>query len=159
MRRLCLELPETTQPVAIQASFLDCRQDSATWFGFVAARPASAALPGAPPSTDATAAQADVLAPSGTRRLDASIPATYGNHMRRDAKTTVYLDADIYRRLKALAVARECPAAALVREAVAQYVLCQAPAVAPSSIGMGQSRRSDLGERAEELLGGMGRGG
>jgi predicted transcriptional regulator len=73
------------------------------------------------------------------------------------AKTTVYLDAGDYRRLKALARAQDRPAAELVREAVAEYTARRAPRRLPRSLGAGRSRRGDVGERAEELLAGMGR--
>ncbi len=43
----------------------------------------------------------------------------YGNHME---KTTLYLDAGDYRRLKRIAASRKRAPAALVREAVAEYV-------------------------------------
>lgn len=72
-------------------------------------------------------------------------------------KTTVYLDAADYRRLKALARTRGCAPAQLVREAVARYAASEAPARRARSIGAGRSRRTDVGERAEELLAGFGR--
>jgi len=72
-------------------------------------------------------------------------------------KTTVYLDADDYRRLKGLGRKRGAPAAELVREAVAEYVVRHAPAAEPKSLGAFSSGRGDLSERAEALLDGMGR--
>jgi len=87
--------------------------------------------------------------------------AIYGYHMALrtpDTKTTVYLDADAYRRLKALAARTHRTAAELVREAVAEYAARHAPARAPRSLGAGRSGRSDLSERAEALLGGFGEG-
>lgn len=72
-------------------------------------------------------------------------------------KTTVYLDPADYRRLKAIARARGCPPAQLVREAVARYAATEAPAKRARSIGVGRSRKTDVGERAEELLEGFGR--
>jgi hypothetical protein len=72
-------------------------------------------------------------------------------------KTTVYLDAGDYRRLKALARATGCTTAQLVREAVAEYARRHAPSARPKSLGAGHSGRNDLGERAEELLRDMGR--
>jgi len=72
-------------------------------------------------------------------------------------KTTVYLDWDDYRRLKILAHGRGAKAAALVREAVAEYVARRAPRRRPKSLGRFASGRPDLGERAEDLLAGMGR--
>lgn len=72
-------------------------------------------------------------------------------------RTTVYLSADDYRRLKALARASGRSTAELVREAVAQYAKRHAPRVRPGSVGAGKSGRGDVGERAEQLLRGMGR--
>ena len=72
-------------------------------------------------------------------------------------KTTVYLDAEDYRRLKALARARKQKPAHLLREAVAEYTARQLPRKRARSIGAGDSRRGDLSERAEELLAGFGR--
>jgi predicted transcriptional regulator len=73
--------------------------------------------------------------------------------MSEATKTTVYLDADDYRRLKALARAQGGSAAELVREAVAEYVRHRAPVNAPASIGVGHSGRGDVSTRSEELLG------
>ena len=72
-------------------------------------------------------------------------------------KTTVYLDAADYRRLKTIARARGCAPAQLVREAVARYAAEEAPGRRARSIGIGRSRRPDVGERAEDLLDGFGR--
>ena len=77
--------------------------------------------------------------------------------MTDSTKTTVYLDAADYRRLKALAKAQGRTAAELVREAVAVYARTQSPPVMPASIAAGRSGRNDLSERAEALLEGMGR--
>jgi predicted transcriptional regulator len=70
-------------------------------------------------------------------------------------KTTVYFDADDYRRLQAIAEAQGKPAAQLVREAVRSFVAANSPA-RPTSIGAGSSGKGDVAERAEELLRGMG---
>lgn len=70
-------------------------------------------------------------------------------------KTTVYLDAADYRRLKAIARARGCTPAELVREAVARYAAAEAPARRARSVGAGRSRTGDVSERAEELLAGL----
>ena len=72
-------------------------------------------------------------------------------------KTTVYLDPSDYRRLKSLARTRGTKAAEMIREAVAEYVVRHAPRSQPKSLGRFSSGRADLGERAEELLGDMGR--
>lgn len=69
-----------------------------------------------------------------------------------DTRTTVYLDAADYRRLKALARSQGRPAAQLIREAVAEYARRHAPPSSPRSIGAGRSRSGNVAERAEELL-------
>jgi predicted transcriptional regulator len=71
-------------------------------------------------------------------------------------KTTVYLDADAYRRLKAAARSQGRTAAELVREAVTEYVVRRTTQARPSSLAAGRSGRGDLSERAEELLAGLG---
>jgi predicted transcriptional regulator len=71
-------------------------------------------------------------------------------------KTTVYLDAEDYRRLKALARTTHRRPAHLVREAVAEYTARHRPPHKARSIGAGESGRGDLSERAEDLLNGMG---
>ncbi len=72
-------------------------------------------------------------------------------------KTTVYVPAAEYDRLKALARKQRRPAAALVREALVEYARRHAPRRRPASLGAGRSGRSDLSERAEELLTDLGR--
>lgn len=76
--------------------------------------------------------------------------------MSDPVKTTVYLDPEAYLRLKALARARGCSTASLVREAVLSYAASQPLPVRPASVGAARSGRRDLSERAEELLRGMG---
>lgn len=78
--------------------------------------------------------------------------------MDRDLqKTTLYLDAAEYRRLKAIARARGRSPAELVREAVAEYTAREMPVRRPKSLGAGKSSTGSVGERAEELLAGFGR--
>ena len=72
-------------------------------------------------------------------------------------KTTVYLGADDYRQLKALARDRGVGTASLVREAVAEYTVRHVRRRRPRSIGVGASVRRDLGRNAEDLLKGFGR--
>lgn len=74
-------------------------------------------------------------------------------------KTTVYLDATDYRRLKALARSEGRPAAELVREAVSEYARRRAGPPRPRSIGLVRSGGAALSDRAEELLSGMGHDG
>ena len=71
-------------------------------------------------------------------------------------KTTVYLTEHEYRQLKELAREQRRPAAELVREAVGEYARRYGKRRLPESIGIGDSGREDLSERAEELLNGMG---
>lgn len=77
--------------------------------------------------------------------------------MSDSTKTTVYLDAADYRRLKILARAQGRTTAELVREAVAAYARSQQLPARPASIAAGRSGRGDISVRAEELLEGMGR--
>ena len=77
-------------------------------------------------------------------------------HIWHMDKTTLYLDPGDYRRLKRLAAKRGQAPAALVREAVAEYVTRHAPRALPASLGAGDSGLSDLSERAEDYLAGMG---
>ena len=72
-------------------------------------------------------------------------------------KTTLYLDGSDYRTLKRIAAGQERTPAALVREAVAEYILRHPLVSTPRSIGAFSSGRADLSERAEERLAGMGR--
>ena len=72
-------------------------------------------------------------------------------------KTTVYLDEDDYRRLKAIGRETQRSPAALVREAVSEYARKRSRRKKVLSLGAGHSGRGDVSERAEELLEGMGR--
>lgn len=71
-------------------------------------------------------------------------------------KTTVYLDADAYRRLKRLAREQGRPTAELVREAVSEYARRHAGRPRPRSIGSMRSGLGDLAETAEDRLDGFG---
>lgn len=71
-------------------------------------------------------------------------------------KTTVYLDASEYRRVKALAAAEGRSAAELIRAAISDYTRRRATGARPSSLGAGRSGDGTLSERAEELLNGLG---
>ncbi len=71
-------------------------------------------------------------------------------------KTTVYLDAADYRRLKALAVADGRSAAELIRTAVSEYAQRRAPGKLPRSLGAACSGDGQLSERTEDLLPGIG---
>ena len=71
-------------------------------------------------------------------------------------KTTVYLDATEYRRLKALASSEGRAAADLIRSAVSEYTRQRSRRSLPASLGAGRSGDGSLAERAEDLLKGMG---
>lgn len=89
------------------------------------------------------------------------VVTTYGNHIYWDMatmKTTVYLDAADYRRLKTLAAAEGRSAAELIRLAVSEYTQRNAPRTVPTSIGAGRSGDGCLAERSEDLLRGLGEG-
>jgi predicted DNA-binding ribbon-helix-helix protein len=72
-------------------------------------------------------------------------------------KTTVYLEPESYHKLKRIARERGCAPAALVREAVAEYVSRHGSRKLPKSLGAFRSRRRNLSERAEDLLAGFGK--
>lgn len=72
----------------------------------------------------------------------------YGYHMPQNTKTTIYLDENDYRRLKALARAQGRPSAELVREAVALYVRARSSIGRPASIASAHSGKGDLSERS-----------
>ena len=74
-------------------------------------------------------------------------------------KTTVYLRASDYGKLKRLAVAEGRSAAQLIREAVTEYAARRATTLSPRSIGMGDSGIPDWTERYEELMEGFGEDG
>ena len=71
-------------------------------------------------------------------------------------KTTVYLDAADYRRLKTMASAEGRSAAELIRAAVSEYARTRSPQRLPSSLGAAGSGDGTLSERTEELLNGLG---
>lgn len=74
-------------------------------------------------------------------------------------KTTVYLNAADYRRLKSMASEQRRSAAELVRDAVAQYAAQAAERPWPRSIGIGDSGIPDLADRYEENMDGFGEDG
>lgn len=70
-------------------------------------------------------------------------------------KTTVYLDEQIYLKIRRLAEATGRTQAMIIREALAEYQ-GSSKRKRPSSIGAGASGAPDLSDRAEELLQGFG---
>jgi predicted transcriptional regulator len=75
----------------------------------------------------------------------------------KQQKTTVYLNASDYRRLRALAQSEGRSTAELIREAIAEYTAKRTTSKLPRSVGAGESGRGDLSERAEDLLFGFGK--
>jgi hypothetical protein len=69
-------------------------------------------------------------------------------------RTTMFIDPQLERELQALARREGRPMAALVREAVAQYVAAARPrrSAGPGFVGVGRSGRADVAEKHEELL-------
>jgi Ribbon-helix-helix protein, copG family len=67
-------------------------------------------------------------------------------------KTTVYLDTNAYRKIKAIAKVERRNPADLIREAVTAYAEGRATRTIPRSIGSGNSGIPDLGERVDEFL-------
>ena len=71
-------------------------------------------------------------------------------------KTTVYLNAADYRKLKSMAGDEERSAAELVREAVAEYAAKATEREWPRSIGMGDSGDPHFAENYEDYMDGFG---
>ena len=71
-------------------------------------------------------------------------------------KTTVYLAAADYNRLKALAERERRATAELVREAVSEYARRHAGETRPRSIGALRTSDPALSQKTEELLEGFG---
>ncbi len=69
-------------------------------------------------------------------------------HMKR---TTIYLGPDLEALLKAETQRRRQPMAALIREALSDYLVRARPAPPPGA-GTFASGRADTAERAEEVL-------
>jgi hypothetical protein len=68
-------------------------------------------------------------------------------------KTTIYLEEELYQRIRRLAQASGKTQASVIREALAAYT--GGPPGRPRSIGMGSGPR-DLSERVDDRLDGFG---
>jgi len=75
--------------------------------------------------------------------IDATVPAE---------RTTVTLPAPLARRLRGQAQLKGRSVSSIVREVLEAYFEGQGPPELPSFTGVASSGRSDLSERAEELL-------
>lgn len=68
-------------------------------------------------------------------------------------RTTIFVPEPLERDLQLYARSERKPVAAVVREAIAEYLAERRPASAlPSFVGVGRSGRSDIADRHEELL-------
>jgi predicted transcriptional regulator len=76
--------------------------------------------------------------------------------MAESQKTTVYVDRDAYRRLKFVARETAQTPAALIRQAIGEFLDRRAVRRLPRSLGAGRSEHGDLSERAEDYLRGFG---
>ena len=83
----------------------------------------------------------------------------YTIYFMKTIKTTVYLNAADYSRLKSLAAEEQRSAAELVREAVAEYAARATERDWPRSFGMGDSGDPHFAERYEDYLDGFGEDG
>jgi hypothetical protein len=72
-------------------------------------------------------------------------------HIGEMTKTTVYMDPEVALRLRQLAETQGRPQAELIREALAAYT-SRSARLKPKGIGRYHSGRSDVSERAEQLL-------
>jgi len=70
-------------------------------------------------------------------------------------RTTIFIDESVEADLHALARRQQRPVAAVVREAVAQYVVAERQAASQSRlgfVGIGRSGASDTAERQDEIV-------
>ena len=68
-------------------------------------------------------------------------------------RTTIFVPEPLERDLQLYAQSARKPVAAVVREALVEYLADRRPESAlPSFVGVGRSGRSDIAERHEELL-------
>ena len=68
-------------------------------------------------------------------------------------RTTIFITEPMERDLQLYARRENRPVASVVREALAEYLVTRKPAAAlPSFTGAGDSGRSDIAERHEDLL-------
>lgn len=86
-----------------------------------------------------------------TTKLDQTIRFTYGTRMSVQ-KTTVYLNTDAYKKIKAIAKAERRNPADLIREAIDTYADSHTARPMPPGIGGGNSGIPDLGSRVDEFL-------
>ena len=74
-------------------------------------------------------------------------------------KTTVYLDAVEYRRLKDLARRRGVRPALVIREAIAEYTRARNEGRRPRTLASVDFDVEDLSDRVDDYLGGLGAAG
>jgi predicted transcriptional regulator len=103
------------------------------------------------------AEDADDLAAFDDRANEPVLPFEDVARVLRVSEPRVPFGLADYRRLETLAKAEGRSPAELMHEAFKEYAKSRATALQPTSLGAGHSGCGDLSERAEELLGGMGR--
>lgn len=67
-------------------------------------------------------------------------------------KTTVYMDSEVALTLRQLAAVQRRSQAEIIRDAILAYTSKTAVRPRPKGVGAYQSGRSDISERAEELM-------
>ena len=69
-------------------------------------------------------------------------------------RTTIFVPEPLERDLQLYARQERKPVASIVREALTEYLAArrESASALPSFVGMGESGRTDVGERHEELL-------
>jgi predicted transcriptional regulator len=72
-------------------------------------------------------------------------------------KTTVYLEADAYQKLKFVARESGVAPAEMIRTAISEFLERRAPRRLPRSLGAGRSKSGNVAARAEEFLKGVGK--
>ncbi|HVT43258.1 MAG TPA: CopG family transcriptional regulator [Thermoanaerobaculia bacterium] len=77
--------------------------------------------------------------------------------MIKKFRTTIYLYAAEYRKLKEMADREGSTAAEQIREAIAAYVAHAPARPLPRSLAAGSSENGEISENAEDLLRGFGR--
>jgi hypothetical protein len=76
----------------------------------------------------------------------------YGTLYGSMVKTTIYIEPTVALTLRQLAAAQGRSQAEIIREAISSYASKSARRPRPKGIGVYESGRSDVSERAEELM-------
>jgi hypothetical protein len=106
---------------------------------------------------DADAAKREWVHPGDCRFHGGDRCVVWLPYMAERQKTTVYLEADAYQKLKFVARESGVAPAEMIRTAIAEFLDRRATRRLPSSLGAGRSRAGNVAARAEEFLQGFGR--